>query len=80
MSAEEEAITHLNEIFTIIKETLEEAKENRANARQLSNEEKQALTEITNKLKQVRSNLDKYLKSMRVQTSLTQFGLDNTEQ
>lgn len=80
MSAEEEAITYLNEIFTIIKETLEEAKENRANARQLSNEEKQALTEITNKLKQVRSNLDKYLKSMRVQTSLTQFGLDNTEQ
>tara|TARA_Y100001937_G_scaffold87378_1_gene118253 strand:- start:324 stop:566 length:243 start_codon:yes stop_codon:yes gene_type:complete len=80
MSAEQEAITYLNEIFTIIKETLEEAKENRANARQLSNEEKQALTEITNKLKQVRSNLDKYLKSMRVQTSLTQFGLDNTEQ
>ncbi len=80
MSAEEEAITYLNEIFTIIKETLEEAKENRANARQLSNEEKQALTEITNKLKQVRSNLGKYLKSMRVQTSLTQFGLDNTEQ
>ena len=80
MSAEQEAIAYLNEIFTIIKETLEEAKENRANARQLSNEEKQALTEITNKLKQVRSNLDKYLKSMRVQTSLTQFGLDNTEQ
>ena len=79
MSAEEEAITYLDEIFAIIRDTLEEAKENRANARQLSNEEKQALTEITNKLKQVRSNLDKYLKSMRVQTSLTQFGLDNTE-
>ena len=80
MSAEEEAITYLNEIFTIIKETLEEAKENRANARQLSNEEKQALTEITNKLKQVRSNLGKYLKSMRVQTSLTDFAQTNTEE
>jgi len=80
MSAEKEALQYLNEIFTIIKETLEEAKENRTNARQLSNEENKALTDITNKLKQVRSNLDKYLKSMRVQTSLTQFGLDNTEQ
>jgi len=80
MSAEEEAIVHLNEIFTIIKETLEEAKENRKFARELSNDEKRALTEITNKLKQVRLNLDKYLKSFRVQTALTQFGGENTEQ
>ena len=68
MSAEKEALQYLDEIFTIIKETLEEAKENRTNARQLSNEENKALTDITNKLKQVRSNLDKYLKAFRVQT------------
>jgi len=80
MSAEEEAIVHLNEIFTIIKETLEEAKENRKFARELSNDEERALTEITNKLKQVRLNLDKYLKSFRVQTTLSQFGVGNTEQ
>ncbi len=79
MSAEQEAITYLDEIFTIIKETLEEAKENRTNARELSNEEKQALTQITNKLKQVRTNLDKYLKAFRVQTSLTDFGLNKDE-
>ena len=73
MSAEKEALQYLNEIFTIIKETLEEAKENSTNARQLSNEENKALTDITNKLKQVRSNLDKYLKAFRVQTTLDQF-------
>tara|TARA_R100000152_G_C6578199_1_gene43001 strand:- start:36 stop:272 length:237 start_codon:yes stop_codon:yes gene_type:complete len=73
MSAEKEALQYLNEIFTIIKETLEEAKENRTNARQLSNEENKALTDITNKLKQVRSNLNKYLKAFRVQTTLDQF-------
>lgn len=80
MAAEEEAITYLDEIFTIIKETLEEAKQNRSNARELTNEEKQALTQITNKLKQVRANLDKYLKSFRVQTSLSDFTNPNTEQ
>ena len=73
MSAEKEALQYLDEIFTIIKETLEEAKENRTNARQLSIEENKALTDITNKLKQVRSNLDKYLKAFRVQTTLDQF-------
>ena len=75
MSAEQEAITYLDEIFTIIKETLEEAQKNREQARELSNEEKQALTEITNKLKQVRRNLNKYLRAFRVQTSLSDFGL-----
>jgi nitrate reductase assembly molybdenum cofactor insertion protein NarJ len=79
MSAEKEALQYLNEIFTIIKETLEEAKENRTNARQLSNEENKALTDITNKLKQVRTNLDKYLRTFRVQTSLTDFGVDIDE-
>jgi len=79
MSAEKEALQYLDEIFTIIKETLEEAKENRTNARQLSNEENKALTDITNKLKQVRTNLDKYLRAFRVQTSLTDFGLDKDE-
>ena len=79
MSAEKEALQYLNEIFTIIKETLEEAKENRANARQLSNEENKALTDITNKLKQVRTNLDKYLRTFRVQTSLTDFMQDTDE-
>ncbi len=64
MSAEKEALQYLNEIFTIIKETLEEAKENRTNARQLSNEENKALTDITNKLKQVRTNLKQILKSV----------------
>ena len=79
MSAEKEALQYLNEIFTIIKETLEEAKENRTNARQLSNEENKALTDITNKLKQVRTNLDKYLRTFRVQTSLTDFMQDTDE-
>ena len=80
MSAEEEARQHLNEIFTLIKETLEEAKEQRKDIRQLSNDEKRALNEILNKLKQVRTNLNKYITSFRVQTSLTQFGIENTEQ
>lgn len=79
MSAEKEALQYLDEIFTIIKETLEEAKENRTNARQLSIEENKALTDITNKLKQVRSNLDKYLKAFRVQTALTDFAQDTDE-
>ena len=79
MSAEKEALQYLDEIFTIIKETLEEAKENRTNARQLSNEENKALTDITNKLKQVRTNLDKYLRTFRVQTSLTDFTQDTDE-
>tara|TARA_R100001086_G_scaffold44436_3_gene19695 strand:- start:4187 stop:4426 length:240 start_codon:yes stop_codon:yes gene_type:complete len=79
MSAEQEAITYLDEIFTIIKETLEEAQKNREQARELSNEEKQALTQITNKLKQVRSNLNKYLRAFRVQTSLSDFGLNKDE-
>jgi|TARA_R100000084_G_scaffold109132_1_gene74163 hypothetical protein len=79
MSAEKEALQYLDEIFTIIKETLEEAKENRTNARQLSNEENKALTDITNKLKQVRTNLDKYLRAFRVQTSLTDFTQDTDE-
>jgi|TARA_R100001230_G_C5496336_1_gene42001 hypothetical protein len=79
MSAEKEALQYLDEIFTIIKETLEEAKENRTNARQLSIEENKALTDITNKLKQVRTNLDKYLRAFRVQTSLTDFTQDTDE-
>ena len=79
MSAEKEALQYLDEIFTIIKETLEEAKENRTNARQLSNEENKALTDITNKLKQVRTNLDKYLRAFRVQTSLRDFMQDTDE-
>tara|TARA_R100001463_G_scaffold71156_2_gene124963 strand:- start:1976 stop:2215 length:240 start_codon:yes stop_codon:yes gene_type:complete len=79
MSAEKEALQYLNEIFTIIKETLEEAKENRTNARELSNEENNALTDITNKLKQVRTNLNKYLRAFRVQTSLSDF-TQNTDE
>lgn len=79
MSAEKEALQYLDEIFTIIKETLEEAKENRTNARQLTNEENKALTDITNKLKQVRANLDKYLRAFRVQTSLKDFMQDTDE-
>ena len=79
MSAEKEALQYLNEIFTIIKETLEEAKENRANARQLSNEENIALTDMTKKLKQDRTNLDKYIREFSVQTSLTDFMQDTDE-
>ena len=79
MSAEEEARQHLTEIFTLIKETLEEAKEQRKDIRQLSNDEQRALNEILNKLKQVRSNLNNYLTSFRVQTSLTQFDQNITE-
>ena len=73
MSAEQEAIDRLNEVFTIIKETLEQAKEDLRDTRKLSNQEKAAISEITNKLKQVRTNLTNYIKSFRVQTSLMDF-------
>ena len=46
MSAEQQALTYLDEIFTIIRETLEDAKNNKRDARQLTNEEDKALQEI----------------------------------
>jgi hypothetical protein len=73
MSAEQEAIDRLNEVFTIIKDTLEEANKDRRDSRKLTDAEKAAISEITNKLKQVRTNLSNYLKTFRVQTSLQDF-------
>ena len=44
MSAEKEALEHLNQIFTIIKETLQDVNKERPNMRELTNEEKQSLS------------------------------------
>ena len=76
MSAEKQALTYLDQIFTIIRETLEDAKQNRIDARQLTNAEDKALQEILKKIKLVSKNLDDYLKQFRVQTSLYDFKQD----
>mgnify|MGYP003141211770 FL=1 len=76
MSAEKQALTYLDQIFTIIRETLEDAKQNRLDARQLTNAEDKALQEILKKIKLVSKNLDDYLKQFRVQTSLYDFKQD----
>ena len=73
MSAEKEALEHLNQIFTIIKETLQDVNKERPNMRELTNEEKQSLSTITKNIQLVRSKLNKYLKSFRVQTRLDDF-------
>tara|TARA_R100000455_G_C6269495_1_gene125103 strand:- start:136 stop:357 length:222 start_codon:yes stop_codon:yes gene_type:complete len=73
MSAEKEALEHLNQIFTIIKETLQDVNKERPNMRELTNEEKQSLSKITKNIQLVRSKLNKYLKSFRVQTRLDDF-------
>lgn len=76
MSAEKQALMYLDQIFTIIRETLEDAKQNRIDARQLTNAEEKALQEILKKIKLVSKNLDAYLKQFRVQTSLYDFKQD----
>ncbi|MAP53964.1 MAG: hypothetical protein CL605_03590 [Altibacter sp.] len=76
MSAEKQALTYLDEIFTIIRETLEDAKQNRKDARQLTNSEEKALQEILKKIKLISKNLDDYLKQFRIQTSLYDFKED----
>ena len=76
MSAEKQALTYLDEIFTIIRETLEDAKNNQRDARQLTNEEDKALQEILKKIRLVSKNLDDYLKQFRIQTSLYDFKQD----
>ena len=73
MSAEKEALDLLNQIFAIIKESLEDVNKERPNMRELTNEEKQSLSTITKNIQLVRSKLNKYLKSFRVQTSLDDF-------
>ena len=73
MSAEQEAIDRLTEVFTIIKDTLEDANKSKRELRKLTDAEKAAISEITNKLRQVRTNLSNYLKTFRVQTSLQDF-------
>tara|TARA_R100000734_G_scaffold17431_1_gene13733 strand:- start:29 stop:265 length:237 start_codon:yes stop_codon:yes gene_type:complete len=73
MSPEQEAKDRLTEVFTIIKDTLEDANKSKRTLRKLTDEEKAAISEITNKLKQVRTNLSNYLKTFRVQTSLQDF-------
>ena len=75
MSAEQEALTYLEQINTIITETLEEIQQNRKDARKLDTAEKAALNKIIKLIKQVRRNTDEYLKQFRVQTSLDTWGL-----
>lgn len=76
MSAEEQALQYLDEIFTIIKETLQDAKNNKRDAKQLTNEEDKALQEIIKKIKLVSKNLNDYLLQFRVQISLNDFKQD----
>ena len=73
MSAEEQAIKYLQVINTEIAETLEELKRKRKDSRQLSPEEEQTLKKITDLIKLVRNNANKYIESFRVQTKLTDF-------
>ena len=75
MSAEQEALTYLEQINTIITETLEEIQQNRKDARKLDTAEKAALNKIIKLIKQVRRNTDEYLKQFRIQTSLDSWGL-----
>ena len=79
MSAEKEALVYLNQIFAEIKNTLEDAKNNKRDAKQLSNEEQASLNNILTNIKRVRSKLNTYLQSFRVQTSLTDFNTDTNE-
>jgi|TARA_R100000479_G_C6389454_1_gene204470 predicted nuclease with TOPRIM domain len=73
MSAEQQALQYLNEIFKDIKETLQEVQNNKRDARQLTEQEEAVLKNIVGKIKQVRNNLNDYLKSFRVQTRLDEF-------
>lgn len=70
---------YLNQIFAEIKNTLEDAKNNKRDAKQLSNEENASLNNILTNIKRVRSKLNTYLQSFRVQTSLTDFNTDTNE-
>ena len=79
MSAEKEALAYLNQIFTEIKDTLQDTKNNRRDAKQLSNKENASLNNILVNIKRVRSKLNTYLQSFRVQTSLTDFNTDTNE-
>ena len=76
MSAESEALQHLDQIFTIIRETLQDAKNNKRDAKQLTNEEDKALQDILKKIKLVSKNLNDYLLQFRLQTSLSDFKQD----
>lgn len=76
MSAEKEALKYLDEIFTHIRESLQDAKIKRAESRQLTNEENKALSAILTNIKKVRNNLNTYLEQFRVQTRLDDYGLD----
>ena len=73
MSAEKEALTYLQDILAIIKETLEEEQKNRKDSRKLTQEENKALNSILTKIKQVRTKLLMYLKNFRTQSSLDDF-------
>ena len=73
MSAEKEALDLLNQIFTEIKETLQDVNKERPNMRELTNEEKKTLSKITRNIQLVRTKLNKYLRSFRVQTRLDDF-------
>ena len=76
MSSEKEALQYLDQIFTIIRETLQDAKNNRRDSKQLTNEEDKALQDILKKIKLVSKNLNNYLLQFRVQTSLNDFKQD----
>ena len=73
MSAEDEAIKYIQTINTEITETLDELKKKRKDSRELTKEEHLKLKEITDLLKKVRVNANKYIESFRVQTKLTDY-------
>ena len=72
-TAEDEAIKYIQTINTEITETLDELKRKRKDSRELSKEDHLQLKEITDLLKKVRLNANKYIESFRVQTKLTDY-------
>ena len=76
MSAEKEALQYLDQILLIIKDTLQDAKNNKRDAKQLTNEEDKALQDILKKIRLVSKNLNDYLLQFRAQTSLNDFKQD----
>tara|TARA_R110001606_G_scaffold347571_3_gene496924 strand:+ start:1200 stop:1430 length:231 start_codon:yes stop_codon:yes gene_type:complete len=76
MSAEKEALQYLDQILLIIKDTLQDAKNNKRDAKQLTNEEDKGLQVILQKIRLVSKNLNDYLLQFRVQTSLDDYKQD----
>jgi len=73
MSAEEQAINLIQDINSIITETLEDLRNSRKDSRQLNSEELKQFGLIQNKLKEIQTNLKEYSEGFRVQTKLTDY-------